>query len=252
MADETPDPGYFGAAKATLVLAAFFVAQIAASFVVLFFGMVFAAARGASLGTPGLIERVTNDSLIVMLFATIFAGAIAIALSIAIWGQPLFARTGVTGLGARRGTVREQAVALVVGLVLGGAWLYVAKVLIPIAPDTPTGPLARVAQTSGIGRIAWVIVAIVLAPAIEEVLFRGVLLAGYARRFGLVAASIVVTVVFVAMHLPETWHYAPATVAVAMLAVVLLVLRVWSDSVWVSSIAHVAYNGTIAAALAWS
>src|ERR1044071_634945 len=79
--------GYFGAAKAPLVLAAFFIAQIVAAFVVLFLGAAVAVARGASLETPGLIERVTNDSVIVMLFATIFAGALAVALSLAVWGR---------------------------------------------------------------------------------------------------------------------------------------------------------------------
>ena len=75
------------------------------------------------------------------------------------------------------------------------------------------------------GRIAVGIAALFVAPPVEEFLFRGLLFKGFSESWGLTAGGIVVSALFVLLHIPETWHYWPANFAVAALAAATLITR---------------------------
>ena len=57
--------------------------------------------------------------------------------------------------------------------------------------------------SEGWPRIAWILLAVALAPWIEEFVFRGVLWGSLASRCGAICASGIVAVVFTAAHLPK-------------------------------------------------
>ena len=84
----------------------------------------------------------------------------------------------------------------------------------PFKANVDYGPLTQLAQSGGWPRLAWAIVAIVLAPTVEEFLFRGVLLAGFARAWGIRVAASLVTILFVGMHFPYAARYWPAVTVV--------------------------------------
>src|SRR5689334_11800087 len=61
-------------------------------------------------------------------------------------------------------------------------------------------PMTKMASTPGLSQIVWLI-ALLIAPAIEELLFRGVLYGGYRKSFGPLAAGTLTTFIFVLLHI---------------------------------------------------
>lgn len=136
----------------------------------------------------------------------------------------------------------------------GGLWVVAALVAVVIARFAGVGALellsavgANIQRTkNGIlnefgpgvaGLIAAAMVAIVLAPFAEEVVFRGVLLSALSNRFGRVAGVLVSSVVFAAIHVQ------PAVVVVVFFAGLAFAwLAVHYKSLWPPVLAHGVFN----------
>jgi membrane protease YdiL (CAAX protease family) len=84
---------------------------------------------------------------------------------------------------------------------------------------------------------------------VEEFVFRGVMWTGLSRSWNPWLAAIVVTLVFVALHLPETMGYPPALVGIGVMGLTALAMRVQSGSIVPAMFLHAAYNGMIVAAV---
>lgn len=103
-------------------------------------------------------------------------------------------------------------------------------------------PLISLTETSGSGLLLAVTLSVVcvLAPAAEEILFRGLLFSAIRRRIGAVSAGVVSTVLFTLVHVPIV--RAAALVPIAALGAVLCVLTWRNASVVPAVIAHVTIN----------
>jgi membrane protease YdiL (CAAX protease family) len=88
----------------------------------------------------------------------------------------------------------------------------------------------------------WAILAIGVAPPTEELLFRGVLYAGFARSWGARAAAVVTTALFVALHAPEIRGYWPGWMVIASLGALALRARLRTGSLAPAIALHVGYN----------
>jgi membrane protease YdiL (CAAX protease family) len=150
-----------------------------------------------------------------------------------------------TPLGLTLPATHEIVAWACVGLVLALAYLVVAGWLVPMKPDTPHGPLVTMALSGGWALASWAIFALLFAPPIEEFLFRGLMLRGFAESWGGTTAALMVSLLFVIMHLPETLHYWPATVVISALALVTLAARLLSGSIVASMAVHFAYNAVM-------
>lgn len=127
---------------------------------------------------------------------------------------------------------------LALGIAFGAVYLsFVRAGALSSAAMSPAA-----AGSDGWPRIAWVFLALVLAPWIEEFVFRGVLWGSLASRCGAICASIIVAVVFTAAHLPETIGFPPATMAIAGLAVLLSFARWRSGGLLAPVAVHSGYN----------
>ncbi|MGE0103191.1 MAG: lysostaphin resistance A-like protein [Blastocatellales bacterium] len=98
--------------------------------------------------------------------------------------------------------------------------------------------------------------AVLTAPIVEEVVYRGVLYAGLERTFerrGFGNArwiSIgVVTLLFAGVHGPQYWGSIAAISAILSLSLVLTILRAWTGSLLPCVATHFVYNGIQAVAL---
>ena len=160
-------------------------------------------------------------------------------------GPPLRSR-----IGWRRVSPPAIVVAAVAGVGLG-LGLIAFTFVVPFPENPPLGPLARAAATEGLSQVGWAFAAVVLAPPIEEFVFRGVLFEGFRQRWGTWIGGAVVTVLVLVMHLAEAWFYWPAIVGLSVAAVLLLVLRVRTGSLLPPIALHFAYNLTLAAATLW-
>jgi membrane protease YdiL (CAAX protease family) len=122
-----------------------------------------------------------------------------------------------------------------------------------VAPIAPAPPPPAFGAGKALLSFGWALagaaLALLAAPVLEELFFRGVLLQGFARSWGLRVSSVLVTVLFWMLHLSETIGYWPANVAIVALAVVALVARLRTGSLGAAVAAHLGYNVLVVAAV---
>jgi membrane protease YdiL (CAAX protease family) len=86
------------------------------------------------------------------------------------------------------------------------------------------------------------------APLVEEVVYRGLLYSSFQRKFGMVLAVILVTLLFTAVHVPQyslgtNPDYA-AVVALLLLSLTLTLIRARTGSLLPCIVLHTIFNGT--------
>ncbi|MFB4162881.1 lysostaphin resistance A-like protein [Alteribacillus sp. JSM 102045] len=80
----------------------------------------------------------------------------------------------------------------------------------------------------------------------EEILFRGAILGVLMNYFGAVPALVVVSIVFMALHIPQYKGSVFIHVIVFGMGMVLGGLFIWTEALWAPIAAHVTYNGLTA------
>lgn len=236
----------FRAKGAFLVLAAYVGTQVAAG-VVAAIGV--AIAFGASgLRVPTMAERAARDATILGAVAGLMIGGIVVYRL----ARRMVERTGEGNtfepFGWARSPARVIAMAAVAGAVLGAVYL-VALAAFPPVSGVQGGLLGRAAAGGGWPLFAWSFLAIVIAPPIEEFLFRGVLFTGFSRTWGPLVAGTIVTALFVAMHVTEAWGSVVAMLAIATVGVATLLMRISTGSLVPAIALHCAYNAAISASI---
>lgn len=227
----------FGAREAFAILGAYLVAQLVAGVVIML------------IATGGSAEPLVGDRYIQVAVATAVAGLIF--GGVAAWLVFLvYARSGGNPaelrarIGLRWPRSGQAIGAAVVGVGLGvGLMLFTAH--FPLRDDVNVGVLARAAQMPGSPRLLWATAALLLAPPIEEFVFRGAVFGGLKERWGAVFSGVIATLLFVILHLPETWFHWPALVSVTIAGVALLAARVHTDSLMPPIVMHFFYNFAI-------
>jgi membrane protease YdiL (CAAX protease family) len=94
--------------------------------------------------------------------------------------------------------------------------------------------------------------AVTLGPLMEELFFRGFLYPVVARRWGAVSGVLLTALPFGLMHFYQYGNSWGAVLIVFMVGVVLTAVRAMTKSVAASFLAHVGYNATLMALVAWS
>jgi membrane protease YdiL (CAAX protease family) len=171
---------------------------------------------------------------------SVVAGGVGALWALGSWGKRLDSRGLIQTVALRLGSRRQLLRGILAGSTLG----LVSLTLIPYLPYTPSSPdiIDEFLTSPGAARWSWVLSAVILAPPVEELVFRGVLLGGLAQIWNLRAGAIVSGVTFWAMHAPEWLRYWPAAVAIALMTVIVTLLRIRSGALGPSIAAHSAYN----------
>ncbi len=201
----------------------------------------------ALLSARELLAEADRRALTVVLTVPV-AGGLSLWAVHRTW--PLAWRTAaVPGLGLARGARPvDYGLALVIGLswpLLGG-WLTQLR-----AGDRQIHQHVReMGAAAGIGlRVPLALLAVTLAPMVEEVLFRGVLLSALARRWTGPVAVLGSALLFAFAHLPDLDFNFLAMPELLVLGLALAWLRLRSGSLWPAILAHGLHN--LPAALAW-
>jgi hypothetical protein len=170
---------------------------------------------------------------------TILGGGVVLAL--ARRALPATPESGaLAAIGWRRASAPDVVRAALTGLAAVAAFAVVARFL--PAPGNDVGPLARAAQAGGGQRAAWALLAVAIAPPVEELVFRGVLYSGLARSLTPSRAGFVTTMIFVAMHATEIGAYWPAWVAIGVLSTLAWRARAATGSLVPAVVLHASYN----------
>jgi membrane protease YdiL (CAAX protease family) len=247
---ESGDPGSgmpaFGAGKAIASFVLFIAAQCLGGVPV---GLYIVArtlmTSGGRPPTSANVQQVINDHMGAVLLSVGLAEILMLVALVWLWRRPLLAAETASGLGFHRVPAAQTLAWSALGLATMGSHLLVSLWVMPMPADTPLGPVATAATMGGWTRAAWAIFALLIAPPAEELMFRGLMYRGFANSWGSSAAAIVVTVLFVALHIPETFGYWPATVTILALAVAAMASRVRTGALWAPMAIHFVHNATL-------
>jgi len=141
----------------------------------------------------------------------------------------------------------EMAPPAVAGMVVAAAYVHFGDAYYPLDATVQQGPLASMAQSPGSRQWLWAAFAVLCAPAVEEILFRGVMLTALQRAWGTICAAAVVSLVFVALHAGEAAGYPPAMFAIGAIGILTLTLRLRTGKIAPAISAHAGYNLVIVA-----
>ena len=144
----------------------------------------------------------------------------------------------------RRITVRQA-----LGCLGGGALLTVAIALLPaVLPDTNHFPLENL-FSSRAAAYALGTFAILVAPFMEELIFRGILFGIFESRVGLRFAILITAILFGGLHVPEYWGAWNHMFLIFVVGLVFSLARGMSGSLAPSVFLHMGYNGSMMIAL---
>ena len=184
----------------------------------------------------------TTDPTLTLVRIGMSGVAHAITIALAYWlvtngrREPFFENLG---WGWRKGFGRATVFISFAGIFLTNlALVQVFQQLKMIPESTPFDDLLKVPAT----RIAISIFAVVSAPFVEEVVFRGVLYPAVERWVGRIAAIVLVSGLFLLVHAEQYAGEIAYLLPLALLSVVLTSLRAYSGSLLPSFALHLLFN----------
>ncbi len=238
--------GRLTAGRAIMVFLAYFAVQVAVGMMVGIAVVVFEAFSPAprSLGSESFRRAIGPASF----FAMLVSGIVMWLVSRALLRNDL-RDSSPTGAAWAFGSWKQITQGLAVGLAIGVA--YFALCLSPGASvwEGTSGPIATMAVTPGLSQWLWLAMALVFAPLIEELLFRGVVYGGFRKSLGPLWAAVWTTFIFVGLHVTEMMYYWPSAIGITGFAVAALWLRLRSAAVGPAVAVHFGYNAVVALAV---
>ncbi len=195
-----------------------------------------------------IIVAVTGAALMVQPVAGLASGVIALAL-IQAWGRndadhaPLSSVLGLTS--ANPGHVPSKVLWLTLGVVpalavcAAATWVFevLNQTLIGAPPETQSSIKQLLASGDDLALVMLAVSAVVIAPLVEEIVFRGFLYRNLRDGVGKGLALVISGVVFSAVHMHPTLF-----LPLAGLGIGLALLYEWTGSLWVPILAHMAFN----------
>lgn len=177
---------------------------------------------------------------LLMVFHALFLGAVYLFLVVnhrlSFWG----------GMKWRKISVRRA-----IGCALGGVALAILiQFAPPLLPSSQEFPLQKLfnSPVSGYTIAAF---AILLAPFMEELIFRGLLFAFLERLTGVALAVVGTALLFAALHVSQYWGAWNHVLLISIVGLCFSLVRGVTGSVTPGYILHTAYNATLIAGLYW-
>ena len=113
-----------------------------------------------------------------------------------------------------------------------------------VQPSTPMGDVLE-ANNGSMMLLAFMLMAVILAPILEEIIFRGYFFYVISRYRGQTVAVYLIAVVFALLHVEQYWGDWLAIFMVAFLGLILSHLRVWTKTTIATMVTHFFYNATM-------
>ena len=187
-------------------------------------------------------EKLSTDPFFLLALQTVFYGLVLVYTYILVavsHSQPFWAM-----LRWRRMTAWKTLTCLA-----GGAFLTLAiAVLPPVLPDTNQFPLENLFNSRA-AAYAIGVFAILVAPFMEEMIFRGILFGIFESQVGLRFAILMTAILFGGLHVPEYWGAWNHMFLIFLVGLVFSLARGMSGSLAPSVFLHVGYNASMMVAL---
>lgn len=204
------------------------------------------AAAGYSLLHPGLghlsKEKLAADPFFLLALQAVFYGLLLVyvyLLVVLVHTQPFWRMLRWRGITFKRA----------MGFLAGGAVMTVAIALLPpLLPDATQFPLQDLfnsrAAAYAIGAFA-----VLVAPFMEELIFRGVLFGIFESLMGLRSAILITALLFGGLHVPEYWGAWNHMFLLFLVGLVFSLVRGRTGSLAPSVFLHAGYNSSMMVAL---
>jgi membrane protease YdiL (CAAX protease family) len=131
----------------------------------------------------------------------------------------------------------------ILGLAVAGlsAYLIVSR---DVQPSTPLGNVLESNNGSPLV-VAFLLMAVFLAPILEEIIFRGYFFYVLNKYKGQAFAIYAIALIFGLMHVEQYWGDWLAILMVGILGLILSYLRAWTKTSVATMVTHFFYNGTM-------
>ena len=234
----------FGPLVALMCFMAYMGGQFASSMAVMGGGAIVLDINPA---TPEGMQEILAQTLGLLVLASPVGGLLAVLILVRyLLAGPIVKRAG-KAFGLVGAPLRQTAFWTLIGGLNGIVIVLVWPLLVKPPVEVTDSLLVQLVTSGGFGRAAFIVLALLLAPPIEEFVFRGVMMHGLMRRLRPVTSAVIVSTVFVLLHVPEARHYWPALVAILFLATIAVTARLTSGSLLPAYAAHLAYNTVVVA-----
>jgi membrane protease YdiL (CAAX protease family) len=131
---------------------------------------------------------------------------------------------------------------------LSGLMLAVISVYIvfarDVSPATPLGEMIGETQSSYI-LLVFLLMAVGVAPLVEEVIFRGYFFHVLRELKGIVFTVPVISLSFAVLHVGQYWGDWTAILMITLIGFALTLFRLWAGSTMASCVMHYVYNGAV-------
>ena len=234
-------PPELAARRALFIFVIFYVGQVVVGFLMgVLAGVYYSATRG-STGPAVLAEMQRTITVPASLVGAVLAALVVLRMTRRSLPGPMTS-AALSPIGWSWASARHLATGVLLGFSLSLTYLFALVPSFPPAPDQAWGPLVRAANAGGWSRHGWALLALFVAPPVEEFVFRGVLFTGLSRSWGPGLSGALVTVLFVAPHVTEVLAYWPALVSMGLVGVATLLIRIATKSLAPAIFVHASYN----------
>lgn len=200
---------------------------------------------GAFLKSAGEIFPALESRMGQLLLSAVFSSAIALIL-IARASRKFSDRGFLYNAGLRKGG-RSVMEVFVVPALVGLFFAVVSSGIMLLRHTQPVTPLSEViGATDSLWLFAvFLALAVLAAPLIEEIIFRGYFFHVISRARGERSAIYVISLVFAFLHVGQYWGDWAAIVMVMFLGFALTILRARTSTTLASIVTHYAYNAGV-------
>ena len=133
---------------------------------------------------------------------------------------------------------RGFSVCFLVAIVLLGVGALITSLLGGGKTD-----LDKLIESSYQARLATAVVAVLTAPLVEEIIYRGMLYPALERVTGLWGAIAIVSFLFAGVHVYQYWNNVGVILAITVLSITLTAVRAFSGRLLPSIVIHLVFNG---------
>ena len=190
-------------------------------------------------GTSASREALLNDKTFVFLFVLGWLPAHLLTLAL-IWA--IATRFGKRSLKEVLGWSWSPSLGLWRSSALAVFLFLVTFFLIAIFGGQKTD-LDRILDSSRATALALALLAVLTAPLVEEMIYRGLLYSAFRRALGHWAAVVIVTCMFAGLHVVQYWPNAGAISSITLLSLVLTLIRARTGKLLPCFVVHLVFNG---------
>jgi len=120
--------------------------------------------------------------------------------------------------------------------------IIIVHIIPPDLDALKNNPTAKLFGAPGLPAISLLVLAVFIAPPVEEFVFRGGIFSALATRCSPLWAGIITTVLFMAVHAPEKYLYPAGFIDVGLMAAAAAWMRVRFNSIRPGILLHILYN----------